>query len=275
MDRLCERFAPLMAETLHFAGSPDGLSVSLNDANARLCALAEQERSASPFDGLSGDGTQPHELRRELELARFAVAAWADEQMLSSPRADAASWAGMSLQFRYFKTAEAGRLFYQNLEKCLDSCGVPRRVQTPRAQPSPEKTVPADGEQGIEDLRAEILAPAPADLPENADWRVLDLAERIEFAAEKNAGDSALKVYALCLLYGFRGALYGDPALLSRVRSACRRFFPEAAAAAVMPGGRKTRNYLVLGERIAFVAVPILVCILFALYCGGILANAL
>ena len=106
MKNLCERFAPIMAETLHYAGAPEGLAAPLSEAAGRLVELAERER-ALPACAPAQASTP----RRDLEQARFAVFAWADEQMMSSQRAEASSWAVMSLQYRYFGTAEAGRLF--------------------------------------------------------------------------------------------------------------------------------------------------------------------
>lgn len=261
MKNLCERFAPLMAETLHYAGAPEGLATPLSEAVERLVELAERERALSAC--ASGQPSMP---RRDLEQARFAVFAWADEQMMSSPRADASSWAAMSLQYRYFGTAEAGRLFYQELEKGLDSCGVPRRARVQKDEASEEARGDGDG------IALDVCAE-----PERDEWRELDLAERFEAAASRHReGDDegALDVFALCLLYGFRGALYGDAAQLARIRRACRGLFDRAPELKTPPSRRRTSELLVWGERAAYVALPLLVCILFALYCGGVLANA-
>lgn len=261
MNSLCERFAPLMAETLHYAGAPEGLERPLSEAAERLVELAERERALPSC--ASGESSTP---RRDLEQARFAVAAWADEQMLGSPRADAAAWAASSLQYRYFETVEAGRLFYQELEKCLDSCGVPRRARL-------KKHEAADGPLA-EDDGIDLGACAE---PEREEWRALDLAERFEAAASRHReGDDegALGVFALCLLYGFRGALYADAAQLARIRRACRGLFDRVPELRTPPQRRRGSELLVWGERAAYVALPLLVCILFALYCGGVLANA-
>lgn len=259
MRDICERFAPLMAETLHYAGSQEGLEKPLDEARARLLVLTEQER-AMP------EGCPPYQStasRRDLEQARFAVAAWVDEQMMSSSRPDAAAWAASSLQFRYFGTAEAGRLFYQELEKCLDSCGVPRRVRVEKPETA---DILADGDDGL-DLENSCG-------PEPEEWHVLDLAERLSSAQVRTDEGGALSVYALCLLYGFRGALYGDPVLLSRVRRACRGLFGSAPEVRTPPERRRSADFAVWGERVLFVVLPLLVCLAFALYCGGVLANA-
>ncbi len=240
-----------MAETMHYAGAPDGLAAPLADVEARLIELAEKERALPA--GQPGFLETPS---RDLEQARFAAAAWADEQMLCSQRSDAAAWAAVSLQFRYFKTAEAGRLFYDELEKCLDSCGVPRRVRTRAASESEEN--------------AEIDT-------EFDDWRVLGLAERCELAADtdmEGGGCETLKIYALCLLYGFRGALYDDPESLGRIRRAGRSFLGRAPEISPPRPAPMKRSALAAAEKIAFIVVPLLVCLFFALYCGGVLANA-
>ena len=260
MDNLCERFAPLMAATLHYAGAPEGLEIPLSEVSERLVELSERERALPPH--ASG---RPQPPRRELEQARFAVAAWADEQMLCSPREGAAAWAAMSLQYRYFETAEAGRLFYQELEKCLDSCGAPRRVRLTEGGLAAETEGCAGG--GI-DLGSAAES-------ETCEWRALDLAERIEAAASNvRQSGGALRVFALCLLYGFRGALYGDAAQLARIRRACRGLFDGVPELKTPPSRRRTSDALVWAERAAYVALPLLVCLLFALYCGGVLANA-
>ncbi|OUO93841.1 DotU family type IV/VI secretion system protein [Cloacibacillus sp. An23] len=258
MNGLCERFAPLMAETLHYAGAPEGLETPLAEANARIVELAGRERSAvSPGESQSAAG------RRALEQARLAVYAWADEQMMSSPRADAASWAAVSLQFRYFGTSEAGRLFYQELDKCLDSCGAPRRV----------RGVPRDG---AEESAAGDMTCAELDGGAEGSWRELDLAERFDAAASRGCGEGfeAIRVFALCLLFGFRGALYGDASLLARVRSSCRALFDDEPEPEAPPARRLPKYGLAVAERAAYVALPLLVCLVFALYCAGVLANA-
>lgn len=259
MKNLCERFAPIMAETLHYAGAPDGLAAPLSEAAGRLVELAERER-ALPACAPAQASTP----RRDLEQARFAVFAWADEQMMSSQRAEASSWAAMSLQYRYFGTAEAGRLFYQELEKCLDSCGVPRRARLQKSE--------AEEEPRGDGIDLGVCAE-----PERDEWRELDLAERFEAAASRHMeGDDegALGVFALCLLFGFRGALYGDAAQLARIRRACRGLFDRAPELRMPHSRRRASELLIWGERAAYVALPLLVCILFALYCGGVLANA-
>lgn len=266
MIGLCERFEHFMAETLHYAGAPDGLTVPLADAETRLVELAEKERSMPAGQPDISDMSS-----QNLERARFAVMAWADEQMLGSQRPDADEWAAVSLQFRYFKTAEAGRLFYGELEKCLDSCNVPRRARTRPVSENEEELAAGGTELSAGE------AESAAEENEFDAWHDLSLAERCELAADtdiKGEEFETLKVFALCLLYGFCGELYDDPERLGRIRRACRSFFertPEISAPHLAPA---KRDALVTAEKVAFIVVPLLVCLLFALYCGGVLANA-
>ena len=113
--------------------------------------------------------------------------------------------------------------------------------------------------------------------PERDEWRELDLAERFEAAASRHReGDDegALGVFALCLLYGFRGALYADAAQLAHIRRACRGLFDRVRSSGRRRSAAGAIDIRIGGERAAYVALPLLVCILFALYCGGVLANA-
>ena len=48
MNSLCERFAPLMAETLHYAGAPEGLERPLSEAAERLVELLWRIFHAAP-----------------------------------------------------------------------------------------------------------------------------------------------------------------------------------------------------------------------------------
>ncbi len=159
---LMERFSPLMSEALHCSGSAEGLALPLEEIQRRLVETAEQERSAVP---LSANDTLPDfsdVRRRELEMCRLAVYAWADEVMLHSPRPDAMSWMPLSLQCRYFHTTEGGQLFFTRLTGLLDDMGIAADEE--------------DGEGGTDDIavrlqsgslrsgsgRAACLCPVPA-----------------------------------------------------------------------------------------------------------------
>ncbi len=237
---LLERFSPLMGEALHCSGTPEGLALPLKEVQARLARLADQERAAAPVAGndLLPDFSETR--RRELDMCRFAVYAWVDENLLNAPREDAAAWMPLSLQYRYFRTTAAGQRFFAYLDELLDSFRLP--------------------------------------LDENG--QPLDLAKRLELAGEiapAASGADVLRVFALCLLYGFRGRLYGQPELLAQVRKACYGLLSARkpkTAEQVSPAqeGKKTTLLRSL-EPVAYVLVPILICAAFGLYCADILAN--
>lgn len=54
--------------------------------------------------------------RDDVELARFAVAAWVDEALIGSPWEHKQIWLREQLQRRYFGTTAAGEEFFQRLE---------------------------------------------------------------------------------------------------------------------------------------------------------------
>ena len=83
-------------------------------------------------------------------------------------------------------------------------------------------------------------------------------------------------MFALCLLYGFQGRLYGQDELLARVRRACRALLlrPEILPAAETASAQHARQVLLRRlETAGYVLIPVIVCILFWLYCANILAN--
>ena len=238
---LMERFSPLMSEALHCSGSAEGTALPLEEIQRRLVELAEQERSAAP---LAGDDTLPDfsdVRRRELEMCRLAVYAWADEVMLHSPRPDAISWMPLSLQCRYFHTTEGGQLFFTQLNEILDSLGICSNGEEEDGQPD-------------------------------------DVASRLEAAgkmAPTTPGAEVLRVFALCLLYGFQGRLYGQPDLLARIRKACRDLVSVQKAPLEAPAPARARGRMLLHslEPAAYVLVPLVVVAAFGLYCADILSN--
>ena len=232
-----DRFTPLMSEALHCAGSPEALAMPLEEIQASLLRLAEEERARplAPF-GAPDEGAA----REALDQCRFAVYAWADERMLNADRPDAPLWMGLSLQHRFFATAEGGQRFFVRLEELLDSLGVPReRNDEPLAL----------------DRRLELAARIPADAP----------------------GRDTLAVFALCLLYGFSGRLHGEPELLSGIRKAAHALLPkeeeqlaESRARRAREGGQALLRNL---EPLLYMLVPLAVTFLFALYCAAVLAD--
>ena len=109
--------------------------------------------------------------------------------------------------------------------------------------------------------------------------RAVAQAQRLERASRRlqnKVGVDALLMFALCLLYGFQGRLYGQDELLARVRRACRTLLlrPEILPAAEAASAQHARHMLLRRlETAGYVLIPVIVCILFWLYCANILAN--
>jgi len=53
--------------------------------------------------------------QEDYDLARFAVCAWVDEAILSSPWNEKSRWQGEQLQRLYYQTADAGEIFFERL----------------------------------------------------------------------------------------------------------------------------------------------------------------
>lgn len=254
---LLDRFAPLMSQALHFAGSPQGLAVPLADIHTALCALADAERGTSCHDGAAmPDDPRRHEY---LGLSRFAVYAWVDETLLNAARPDAAAWMGMSLQSRYFETSAAGREVFVQFQERLNA--VLQRPEDTTLASLLATPGSAGGEAGPADEVQEGMQLA-ADM-ERAATQPLDHADRELF-----------RVYAECLLYGFCGRFFPYPDVLRRLRAASRTLL---RATTTVPGDRNepAKPFSVLHwlEPALYVAVPLCATIAFALYCADILAN--
>ena len=235
MDIL-ERFAPLMAEALHCADTPEGQALPLEEIQARLLHLAKEETlQALPSN------QEPEALRTALDDCRFAVSAWVDEQLLTSSRPDAAGWLPLSLQCRFFATTDAGQLFFERLDSILEALGLPAEE---------------DGEAQSLESRLERATALPPDAP----------------------GLGTLQVYALCLLYGFSGRLYDQPEVLARLRPLCLNLLHRYQRQ-TRNLGRLTRNrrgnilFRSLEPLILWILTPLLVCVLFSLFCAAILAS--
>ncbi|MBQ7456964.1 MAG: DotU family type IV/VI secretion system protein [Desulfovibrio sp.] len=229
MDFLA-RFAPLMAEALHLAAE---VTLPLEDIRTQITAVAEAERRLpSPkAEGLPDPlGTQ----QQALEDARFAAYAFVDEKLLNAQRLDAADWLPFSLQVRYFKTTEAGTLFFERFNTHLAAAGIPKE------------------DKGI----------------------ALDLAERLDRLQAKSCPD-VVRLFALCLLYGFKGSLFRDAELLARVRKSCQLLLKDAEGATIPFVQRRAaiRSVRDILESLSYVFVPIAVCAAFWLFCADIVSR--
>lgn len=249
-----------MAEALHCASTPAGLELPLAEVHERLKLLADEERAlplpepdvpaaaAGPdlplSEGLPAPGDAAQRLQLACDNARFAVYAWVDEQILQSSRLDAMDWLGLSLQYHYFDATDAGREFFSRLEALA-------RAALPFAgDGAPEEDPPAGA------------------VPQLLEGLLLHGADELTLAV--------IRVYALCLLYGFKGMLHDFPEALARCRKAAylllrRNDAPAGLAAApARPAGSRVPAML---EKAAYILVPPLVVLLFGALCAAELAN--
>lgn len=249
-----------MAEALHCATTPAGLALSLEDVHERLKALADEER-ALPLPAETAPSAATTDLplpdaeasaeealrqwRFACENARFAVYAWADEQILQSARLDAADWLGYSLQYRYFHTTGAGREFFSRLAAIVHAA-------------VPDAETPLPGEEDAPDAAPRML--------EVAALHGLD---------ERSA--AVVETYALCLLYGFRGMLHDYEEALTRCRKAAYALLRRADApvtAAPLPRRLPAVPGLATAlENAAYVLLPLLVVLVFGTLCAAELAD--
>lgn len=251
------RFSRLMAEALHCSSAPEGLALPLQEVHERLCALADEERArplpsapdmapadASPLALSDADDNDPSRtIRLACENARFAVYAWIDEQLLQSPRLDAADWLALSLQYRYFGTTSAGRDFFARLTAIARS-----------AVPIPPG----------EDDEDELSETSPRAL------------EVFALHSSDALSGAVMRIYALCLLYGFKGMLRDSPEILTRYRKAAHALLqrdtppPPSRLPQELPAKALVAAML---EKIAYVILPPVIVFLFATLCAASLAD--
>ncbi len=258
------RFSRLMAEALHCGSAPEGLALPLHEVRERLHALADEERSrplpssAEPLsapvtatlplpDAVDETDDAARNIRLACENARFAVYAWVDELLLQSPRLDAADWLSHSLQYRYCGTTSAGREFFTRLT------GIIRN-----ALPLAENAPTAANEE--EELADEVLRALEAFVLHGGD----------ELSA------AAVRVYALCLLYGFKGMLRDTPETLNRCRKAARALLlrDEPPPTPSLPQeGPIAPVVAVALEKAAYIILPPVIVLLFGALCAAVLAD--
>ncbi|MBQ7738955.1 MAG: DotU family type IV/VI secretion system protein [Desulfovibrionaceae bacterium] len=211
--------------------------LSLEEINAQITSLAEKERH-QPIPVNNALPDIKSDLSSEMEDARFAVYAFVDEKILNSERMDASDWMSKSLQCHYFKTTAAGKLFFERLNNLLTKLGVPLE------------------EEGI----------------------LLDLPGRLDLAKVIGQEKSPLlRLFALCLLYGFKGYLFINADLLARIRKSCWQLLKEEESPESPTVSQKvldkTRSVKDIFENISYVVVPATVAIIFWFFCANILSS--
>ena len=129
---LLKLFMPLMSKTLHLLGQ----DLDIETIKNKIYQLVEQtqiqlkltifdnykiqiQNSSNSSSNSNSNDISNNKNIQLIKNAQFAVYAWIDEKILTSDLADALQWSNCSLQNTYFNTAEAGYLFYKNLDDIL------------------------------------------------------------------------------------------------------------------------------------------------------------
>jgi len=104
--RLADCFTEMISYTLLLLNKKDGESIPFDQAVSHMDRLINDSESLFEKSGTS---------REDYDLARFAVFAWIDENIMRSTWEGSRHWQGQQLQRRFFQTADAGELFFQKL----------------------------------------------------------------------------------------------------------------------------------------------------------------
>ena len=152
-----------------------------------LATLMDQARKAALQKGMPAD---------LVETADFAVCAFIDETLLSSPtwpgRTD---WMKRPLQFTRHDTATGGEDFYRLLDSLMEQCKAAM----------PDEPLPASGQTS-------------PDLPHTDEQ------------AHKTPLQATLEVFALCLAQGFTGMYYGEPEKIHQTIQNIGKHVPSVAS---------------------------------------------
>ena len=234
---LCRRFAPLASFALKAASGKGARTLSWDDCQTRLDALADEERALPvPEDMLPED----------MAACRMACYTLVDELLNASSRPGEAvpGWASRSMQARRLGTSTGGADFFARLEELLS-----RAFDETPEPPGGELTMnPHGGAQGApaglpQAGAAPLSQPTgTAALPRQAgglDFLGMPRRPRIQGAAAMASALTALAqgggsgpsarsaalasgFFALCLLLGLRGQYYGESsdAEMRRLREA-------------------------------------------------------
>ena len=224
---LLKLFMPLMSKTLHLLGQ----DLDIETIKNKIYQLVEQTQiqlKLTIFDNYkiqiqnsSNSNSNSNDIsnNKNIQLiknAQFAVYAWIDEKILTSDLADALQWSNCSLQNTYFNTSEAGYLFYKNLDDILTNFFDLSNTN-------------------ITDL---ITKGSDYDYDYNYNYNYhyhLMINEKLaKFATQLSTldnlySDSAddyyhtlfntIKIYSLCILYGFIGIYHNDENTLKSLRN--------------------------------------------------------
>ncbi len=104
--RLSDCFMELIAYVAYMMKSVDVSQPSFDQVSADIRRMISESEHLAEKGGFSSE---------DYMLARFAVFAWVDETILSSSWKEKGRWQGEQLQLAYYKTSEAGELFFEKL----------------------------------------------------------------------------------------------------------------------------------------------------------------
>ena len=104
--RLTDIFIELLAYVTYFNKSVAVKQPSYDRVKADITRLMSDIEIRTGQSNITPD---------DYDLARFAVVAWVDETLLSSPWQDKDRWQKESLQRLYYQTADAGEIFFDRL----------------------------------------------------------------------------------------------------------------------------------------------------------------
>jgi type VI secretion system protein ImpK len=104
--RIVDCFTELLAYIAYFLKTVKTRQPAFSKVRADIERLVSQADSCLQDKGIS---------KEDSDHARFAIFAWIDETILSSPWNEKGQWQRQQLQRTYFQTADAGEVFFERL----------------------------------------------------------------------------------------------------------------------------------------------------------------
>jgi len=104
--RIVDCFIELLAYVAYFLKTVKTRQPAFDQVRADIERLVSQADTCLQEKGIP---------KEENDQARFAIFAWIDEVILSSPWNEKEKWQGQQLQRTYFQTADAGEVFFERL----------------------------------------------------------------------------------------------------------------------------------------------------------------
>lgn len=270
-------FMPLMSQTLHLLGQ----NSDIETIKTNIYQLVEQTQIKLKLTAFDNPKIQtPNNNNKSFQLikkAQFAIFAWIDEKILTSGLENALLWNNYSLQNTYFNTSEAGYLFYKNLDDILT-------------------TFFDIANTNINDLitngnnyNYQLM------ISEKLEKLTTQLSTINNYCAENdycNLLFNTIKIYSLCILYGFIGIYYNDENTLKSLRHNAYCILHNNAATNIANFDFLTqqqqsfynKNYLLSSQKniipkkyielVLYIVIPIIFCIIFAIFSADLLTKS-